>query len=165
MLFLGYRIVTYETIVKDALARLGFGTFRVALDMSHFDHRISVWALNQVILRAVAIPSGKALIRGVHAQSLVPESPVYSLGLGYGAGHLVDGDPGSLAYPGSVHLDYVIQLNGIYQASGISIDWNDFGTQAQYVNSWQVLGRNGNQPWQPLAKGGGSRECQRLTFP
>jgi len=79
----------------------------------------------------VTIPSGKARIRGVHAESLVPESPAYSLSRDYGAANLVDGDPDSLAYPGSVHLDYVIQLNGTYQVSGISIDWNYFGTQLQ----------------------------------
>jgi hypothetical protein len=102
----------------------------------------------------VAIPSGKALIRGMRAESLVPESPAYSLSQDYGAANLVDGDPDSLAYPGSTHLDYVMQLNGIYQVSGISIDWNSYGTQAQYVKSWQVLGRRGNQPWQQLAQGG-----------
>jgi hypothetical protein len=48
----------------------------------------------------------------------------------------------------------VIQLNGAYQVSDISIDWHNFGTRSQYVNSWQVLGRSGDQPWQPLAKGG-----------
>jgi hypothetical protein len=102
----------------------------------------------------VAIPSGKPLIRGVHAESLVPESPAYGLGQDYGAANLVDCDPDSLAYPGSTHLDYVIQLHGIYQVSGISIDWNSYGTQTQYVKSWQVLGRRGQQPWQQLAQGG-----------
>jgi hypothetical protein len=102
----------------------------------------------------VAIPSGKPLIRRVHAESLIPESPAYSLSRDYSAPNLVDGDPDSLAYPGATHLDYVMQLNGTYQVSGISLDWNDFGTQAQYVKSWQVLGRRGTQPWQPLAQGG-----------
>jgi hypothetical protein len=101
----------------------------------------------------VAIPTGQPRIRGVHAESLVPESPAYSLGLDHGAANLVDDDPDSLAYPGSTQLDYVIQLNGTYQVSGISIDWNDFA-QTPYVKSWQVLGRSGNQPWQPLAHGG-----------
>src|SRR5262249_48562348 len=101
-----------------------------------------------------AVPSGKPLIRGVHAKSLFPESPVYSLGRDYGAANLVDGDPDSLAYPSSRHIDYVIQLPGTHQVSGISIDWNYFGTQAPYVKSWQVLGRRGNQPWQSLATGG-----------
>jgi hypothetical protein len=102
----------------------------------------------------VAVPSGQPLIRGVHAESLVPESPTHSLGRDYGAANLVDGDPDSLAYPGSIHLDYMIQLPGTYQVSGISIDWNSYGTQPQYVKSWQVLGRRGEQPWQPLATGG-----------
>jgi hypothetical protein len=90
----------------------------------------------------------------VHAESLVPESPAYSLGRDHGAANLVDDDPDSLAYPGSMHLDYVIQLNGTYQVSGISIDWNNYGTQTQYVKSWQVFGRSGKQPWQQLAQGG-----------
>jgi hypothetical protein len=101
-----------------------------------------------------SIPSGKPPIRGLHVESLVPESPVNSLALDYGAANLVDGDPDSLAYPGSSHLDYVIQLNGAYNVSGISIDWGYFGSDARYVQSWQILGRSGNQAWQQLASGG-----------
>lgn len=102
----------------------------------------------------VAIPSEATLIRGVQAESLVSESPTYSLSRDYGAANLVDGDPDSLAYPGSTHLDYVMKLHGTHQVTGISIDWNHFGAQAQYIKSWQVLGRSGNQLWQQLAQGG-----------
>lgn len=100
------------------------------------------------------VPSGKPLIRGVHAESLVAEDPTYSLARGYGAANLVDGDPDSLAYPGSTHLDYVIQLNGSYDVSGLSIDWGRFGSDSSYIQSWQILGRNGNQNWQTLTSGG-----------
>jgi hypothetical protein len=101
-----------------------------------------------------SIPSGKPPIRGLHVESLVPESPLNSLALDYGAANLVDGDPDSLAYPGSSHLDYVIQLNGSYNVTGISIDWGYFGSDSRYVQSWQILGRSGNQAWQQLASGG-----------
>jgi hypothetical protein len=101
-----------------------------------------------------SIPSGKPQIRGLHAESLVPESPLYSLARDDGAANLVDGDPDSLAYPGSTHLDYVIQLNGSYNVTGVSIDWGYFGSDSLYLQSWQILGRNGNQAWQQLASGG-----------
>ena len=101
-----------------------------------------------------AIPTGKPLIRGVHALSLVSESSTYSLAPDYAAANLVDGDPDSLAYPGSSHIDYVIQLNGTYKVAGVSVDWGRFGTDPRYVQSWQILGRIGDQDWQQLAGGG-----------
>ena len=100
------------------------------------------------------VPTGQPLIRGVHAESLIPESPTSSLSRDYAAGNLVDGDPNSLAYPGSMQLDYVVQLNGSYNVTGASIDWGYFGSNALYVQSWQILGRSGTQDWQQLASGG-----------
>jgi len=97
---------------------------------------------------------GKPLIRGVRAESLVPESATYTLARDYGAANLVDGDPDSLAYPGSTHLDYAIHLNGSYRLSGLSVDWGYYGSDSRYVQSWKVLGRNGGQDWQQLASGG-----------
>src|SRR5215472_4363883 len=109
---------------------------------------------SRAITVTAAIPAGKHLIRGVHAESLVPESPTYSLARDYGAANLVDGDSDSLAYPGSTHLDYVIQLGGPYDVSGISIDWGSFGSDPSYIHSWQILGRSDNAAWQQLASGG-----------
>ncbi len=100
------------------------------------------------------VPTGMPLIRGVHAVSLVPESATYSLAQDYAAANLVDGDPDSLAYPGSSHIDYVIQLNATYNVTGVSIDWGYFGSNPTYVQSWQILGRSGDQDWQQLASGG-----------
>jgi hypothetical protein len=105
------------------------------------------------------VPTGMPQIRGVHAQSLVPESPADSLDRDYEAANLVDDDPDSLAYPGSNHLDYVVELNGSYNVSGISIDWGYFGTDPRYLQSWEVLGRNGDQSWALLAKGGFPNEA------
>jgi hypothetical protein len=98
--------------------------------------------------------SGKPLIRGLHAQSLVTESPAYGLARDYGAQNLVDGDPDSLSYPGSTHLDYLIQLNGSYNVTDVSIDWGYFGSESRYVQSWKILGRVGNGSWQQLNAGG-----------
>lgn len=101
-----------------------------------------------------SIPSGKPEIKGIRAESLVAESPTSSLARDYGAANLVDGDPDSLAYPGASHLDYVIQLNGSYDVTSVSIDWGYFGSDSRYVQSWQILGRSGNQVWQLMASGG-----------
>lgn len=117
-------------------------------------HDESPFAQGRALTVTTAIPMGKHLIKGVHAESLVPESSTYSLARDYGATNLVDGDPDSLAYPGSNHLDYVIQLNGSYNVNGLSIDWGSFGSDSRYIQSWQILGRNGNQTWQQLASGG-----------
>jgi len=102
----------------------------------------------------MSISSGRPQIRGLRAQSLVPESSSSSAAFDYLAANLVDGDPDSLAYPGSTHLDYVVQLNGLYNVSGVSIDWGYFGSDSRYVQNWQILGRTGNDSWQQLASGG-----------
>ncbi len=68
------------------------------------------------------VPAGSPQIRGLQAQSLVPEDPVYSLARDYGAANLVDGDMDSLAYPSARHIDYAIHLNGPHVVSGVSID-------------------------------------------
>lgn len=101
-----------------------------------------------------SVPTGRPQVRGLHAESLVPESPLYSLARDYGAVNLVDGDPDSLAYPGSSHIDYVVQLNGTYNVTGVSVDWGFYGSDSRYVQNWQILGRSGNQAWQQLASGG-----------
>ncbi len=100
------------------------------------------------------IPSASRQIKGLRAQSLVSESPIYSISRDNGAANLVDGDPDSLAYPGGTHLDYLVDVNGAYHISGVSIDWRSFGTDARYVKSWQLLANSGGQTWQTLASGG-----------
>lgn len=101
-----------------------------------------------------AIQTGRPQIRGLHAVSLAPESPTYSLARDYGAANLVDRDADSLAYPGSTHLDYLIQLNGLHTVTGVSVDWGYYGSNSQYLQNWQILGRSWRQPWQQLAAGG-----------
>ena len=100
------------------------------------------------------VPTGNMRIRGLRAESLVPENPVYSLGRDYGAANLVDGDQDSLAYPAANHIDYVVHLGGPHSISGASIDWGYFGSDSRYVKDWTVQGRFGNQDWQTVASGG-----------
>jgi hypothetical protein len=100
------------------------------------------------------IPGVNPPIRGLQASSLVSEDSFRSLAQDHGASNIVDGDPDSYATPGSNHLDYSVRLNAIYHVTAVSIDWNNFGTDPRSINNWTLLGRNGNQPWQPLGSGG-----------
>jgi hypothetical protein len=100
------------------------------------------------------IPTGKPLIRGLVAKSLVPESVTYSLSRDLSAANLVDRDPESMAYPAAPHLDYQISMRGPYHVTGISIDWGKFGTDSRYISSFSILAKNGTRPWQVIATGG-----------
>jgi hypothetical protein len=87
--------------------------------------------------------------------SNVPEDPVYSIAAGYQASNLIDGNPNTLAYPGSRHLDYQISLGQLTQLSSALINWGYFGRNSSYVGSWSLLARSAaNQPWFALAQGG-----------
>ena len=100
------------------------------------------------------VPAGNPEIRGLQAESLVTESPTSSLARDYGAANLVDGNPDSLAYPGSPHIDYVIHLGGLRNVSAVSIDWGSYGSNPLYVKTWSLQGRFGSQAWQSLTSGG-----------
>ena len=143
------RITPTVQVAKTIFPALNAGSTN---QLSYHDE--SPLSQGRALTVTTAVPIGKHQIRGVHAESLVRESPTYSLARDYGAENLVDGDPDSLAYPGSNHLDYLIQLNGSYNLSGLSIDWGSFGSDSRYIQSWQILGRNVNQTWQQLAAGG-----------
>ena len=88
-------------------------------------------------------------------KSNVVEDPVYSLARGYGAANLIDGDPSTLSYPASTHLDYQVSFGEPLQVSSAFINWGPFGTNPAYVSSWTLLGRNGaTEPWVTLGAGG-----------
>jgi hypothetical protein len=87
-------------------------------------------------------------------RSNVPESAA-SLASHYDALSLIDGDVGTLAYPGGPHLDYQVSLGALTHVSHAVLDWGVFGIQPVYVQSWSLLGRTGpGQPWFSLAQGG-----------
>jgi hypothetical protein len=86
--------------------------------------------------------------------SNIPEDPVYSLARRYQAANLMDGDPSTLAYPGSKHLDYQVALSARTRLSSAVVDWGSFGTKPGYIQSWSLLARSGaDQPWVPLVQG------------
>jgi len=86
--------------------------------------------------------------------SNVPEDPVYSLARHYQAANLMDGDPSTLAYPGSKHLDYQVALGVQTWLSQAVVDWGYFGTNPAYIQSWSILARSGSdQPWVTLVQG------------
>lgn len=91
----------------------------------------------------------------ITVKSNVTESPVYSIARGYQASNLIDGNPKSLAYPGSNHLDYQISLGQLTPLASALITWGQYGSNPIYVTSWLLLGRSGaSQPWVTLAQGG-----------
>lgn len=69
--FAGIRYQTYENTVKARMAALGAGSFTVALDTSHWSHKISNWALNSV-LGLELIPAPSAIPTAPSALSVVP---------------------------------------------------------------------------------------------
>jgi hypothetical protein len=88
----------------------------------------------------------------VHSNVL--EDPVYSLAQHYQAANLIDGDPSTLAYPGSTHLDYQVALGAQMRLSQAVVDWGYFGTNPAYIQSWSILARSGSsQPWVTLVQG------------
>jgi hypothetical protein len=104
----------------------------------------------QVVGTAVA----SALAGPWTVRSNVPEDPVYSLAQHYQAANLMDGDPSTLAYPGSTHLDYQVTLRTPTRLVAAVVDWGYFGTKPGYVQSWAILARNGaEQPWGTVGQG------------
>jgi hypothetical protein len=88
----------------------------------------------------------------VHSNVL--EDPVYSLARYYQASNLMDGDPSTLAYPGSTHLDYQVALGVQTWLSQAVVNWGYFGTNPAYIQSWSILARSGSdQPWVTLVQG------------
>ena len=98
-------------------------------------------------------PSLPSTVLGAHSN--VPEHPLYSIAQHYQASNLVDGDPTTLAYPGSTALDYTIALPGVVHVSSVRLTWGVYGTNPLYIQSWSLMGRYGaGQPWVTLVQGG-----------
>jgi hypothetical protein len=105
-------------------------------------------------VRVVGTALASALAGPWTVQSNIPEDPVYSLARHYQAANLMDGDPSTLAYPSSKHLDYQVALGGQTQLAQAVVDWGYFGTNPAYIQSWAIVARSGpDQPWVTLAQG------------
>lgn len=101
-----------------------------------------------------AAPLGSPQIHGLQAEAVVGAVSTPAPLRDCGPANLVDGDPDSQACPGGRHMDYVIHLGGLYTVTGVSLDWNQYGTQRQYVAAWKLYARVGGQSWQLLASRG-----------
>ncbi len=102
-----------------------------------------------------AVPIGSRELKNLTATSFITEDPTYSIAADYGAPHLIDGNPLTLAYPGNAQIDYGVHLNVPSHVTQVSIWWGYFGTDPIYVNSWSLYGRNGtNGSWDLIQTGG-----------
>jgi hypothetical protein len=105
-------------------------------------------------VQVVGTAWASALAGPLTVHSNVREDPVYSLARHYQAANLIDGDPSTLAYPSSKHLDYQVALGVQTWLSQAIVDWGSFGTNPAYIQRWSILARNGaDQPWVTLAQG------------
>jgi hypothetical protein len=100
-----------------------------------------------------SVVSGKPEIPMLSAESLVPESVVYSTARNYQARRLVDKDTSTLAYPGATNIDYVIHLNGRFQLSQVSLWWGQFGSNTAYINNWKLMANDGTAGWKVVSSG------------
>jgi len=89
----------------------------------------------------------------VGVTSHIAESPEYSLKKGFSAKNLVDGDPTTLAYPGSLILEYVIDLINQYDITKIAILWGGYGTSKEHIEDWEVSVSNNGKDWNTIAQG------------
>lgn len=115
---------------------------------------LSAETLSRRLHVTVSVPTGDPQIRSLSARSLVAESPTYSIAASMEARRLVDDDTFTAAYPGAFNVDYAVALGGTHQLSGLSIDWNRFGTDAAYVRDWAVYTRIAGGEWQKQEFGG-----------
>ncbi len=69
------------------------------------------------------------------------------------AGNLIDSSLDSYAYPNDRILDYTVDLVDLYSLNKITVVWNEFGDQSNYVVKWYLEGCGEDQKWTILARG------------
>jgi hypothetical protein len=55
--------------------------------------------------------------------------------------NLTDGNVDTVAYPGSWYLDYVIDLQQLYEINKVVIVWGGYGEDQEYITSWKLYGQ------------------------
>jgi hypothetical protein len=113
----------------------------------------------------LAVPTGSRELKNLTATSFITEDPVYSIAADYGASHLADGSPLTLAYPGNAQIDYGIHLEVASHVTQVSIWWGYFGTDPIYVNSWSLYGRSGTNGSWDLIQTGGFPNASEMDIP
>jgi len=113
----------------------------------------------------LAVPAGSRELTNLTATSLITEDPINSIAADYGAPHLVDSNPLSLAYPANVQIDYRVHLGVPSHVTQVSIWWGYFGTDSNYVNNWGLYVRDkANGSWD-LIKTGGFPDALEMDIP
>lgn len=135
------------TAISDVLLNAAVTQIRITADSNNWIGLYEAKVYGDEISAAIP-PAQLTTSSGVH------EDPVYSIGLHYQAANLTDGDTSTLAYPASVHVDYVSTLQDVFHLSRATIVWGYFGTNPIYIGSWALYGRNGSGSWNLLTSGG-----------
>src|SRR3989338_7063698 len=72
----------------------------------------------------------------------------------FSAQNLIDGNFETYAYPNDRILDYTVDLIDLYPLDKVTIIWNEFGEQKNYVAKWYLEGCTKDGKWDILARGG-----------
>ena len=73
------------------------------------------------------------------------------------ARNLVDGNFDTYAYPNYHILDYTVDLVDLYPLDKVTVVWNEFGDQSNYVSKWYLEGCTQAGKWIIIARGGPPR--------
>ena len=123
-------------------------TFSASTDL--YTSRLWLYALSQNWIGVYDLGLRASLpVTPVGVYSNLPESyPAYS------AANLVDGNDGTVGYPGGDYIDYVIDLGTKTNIDVVDINWGDYGYTG-YVQNWSLYGQSDDAlGWDLLATGG-----------
>ena len=70
------------------------------------------------------------------------------------ATNLIDGDFETYAYPNDRRVDYTVELIDLYPIEKVTLVWNEFGEQENYIARWFLEGCNERGRWTIMARGG-----------
>ena len=71
----------------------------------------------------------------------------------FSAQGLIDGNLETYAYPNDRIVDYTADLVDLYPLNEITIVWNEFGEQENYITKWYLEGCTKSGEWDILARG------------
>jgi hypothetical protein len=105
---------------------------------------------------------GASTLGPLKVSSLSVESVVPGFGP---AGNLADRDPTTVAYPGALFFDYLLDPAQPTFVDAVKIVWRGFGTDASYINSWQLLGLPEESTTWQVVKSGGFPDASETLVP
>lgn len=69
------------------------------------------------------------------------------------AGNIVDGNFETYAYPNDRRVDYTVDIIDLYPLEKVTMVWNEFGEQENYIAKWYLEGCTERGRWTILARG------------